>query len=326
MRGACMREIPLVSVALATYNGERYLRRQLDSVLAQTYRNIEIVVSDDCSRDGTVAILEEYRRAHGITFRVNERNFGFVRNFERALAGCSGEFIALSDQDDIWLPEKIETLVREIGPHSLIYTDALLIDGDDRPLPGSLVEVSGVRPVSGTCFEYFVCNNCVTGCTAMLRRDLLATALPIPEAETYHDWWLAVAASRRNGVVYHAAKLTKYRQHAHNYTGANVRAGLPTRIAAHLMGKTAAEKRGYYELLADRARRYREMADRLNLTPAEWSFLEEVGEYAESLLSGGNRMKTFALALKYRETLFPAAGRWEKLLFVFSKLIAARAI
>uniref|UniRef100_A0A831UI85 Glycosyltransferase family 2 protein n=1 Tax=Geobacter metallireducens TaxID=28232 RepID=A0A831UI85_GEOME len=321
-----MGESPLVSVALATYNGERYLRRQLDSILAQTYRNIEIVVSDDCSRDGTAAILDEYRRAHGITFQVNEHNLGFVRNFERALAGCSGEFIALSDQDDIWLPEKIETLVREIGSHSLIYTDALLIDENDQPLPGSLVELSGVRPVSGNCFEYFVCTNCVTGCTAMFRRDLLATALPIPETETYHDWWLALVASRCNGVVYHAAKLTEYRQHAHNHTGADVRGSLPARIADYLMGKNAAKRRGCHELLANRARRDSALADRLNLTPAERSFLEEIGEYAESLLSGGNRMKTFALALKHRDTLFPAAGRWEKLLFVFSRLIAVRAI
>jgi len=320
-----MRDGPLVSVALATYNGERYLRRQLDSIVGQTYRNIEIVVSDDCSSDGTVALLDEYRRTHGITCRVNERNVGFVRNFERALSDCKGDFIALSDQDDIWLADKVETLVREIGSHSLVYTDAFLINGNDEILPGSLMEVSGVRPVSGNCFEYFVCNNCVTGCTAMFRKNLLETAIPIPEGETYHDWWLAVVASRRDGVLYYPGKLTQYRQHGSNYTGANVKARLPARITAHLRGETDKEKREYYQLLARRACQYLAMGERLKLSLTERSYLEDIRNYAESLLSGTNRFTAFRLAFKHRDTLFPAAQGAEKFIFVFSKLLAPRA-
>ena len=122
-----MTNIPLVSVAMATYNGEPFLREQLDSIYNQTYKNIQVLVTDDCSDDKTVHILEEYKIRYGLQYYVNDKTLGAVRNFERALSFCKGEYIALSDQDDIWFREKIDNLVNEIGDCSLIFSDAKLM-------------------------------------------------------------------------------------------------------------------------------------------------------------------------------------------------------
>jgi glycosyltransferase involved in cell wall biosynthesis len=310
-----------VSVALATYNGGRFLREQLDSIYAQTWPGIEVVVSDDLSTDGTLTILEEYRQSHGLRYWVNERNLGFVRNFEKAIALCRGEFIALADQDDVWLPEKLERLMAEIGNASLIYSDAFLIDDEGRELSGSLITTSGVLPVTGTNFRYFVCNSCVTGCTVLFRRSLLGMALPIPECETYHDWWLALVASRQVGVRYLPVRLVRYRQHGANDTGASVKTSLVTRLVAHLRGETGPAKRRYYELLRQRAAIYLALEARLVLSDDERRFLQDIGRYAESLLDPQFHIVSFLLAFKYRAILFPAAGPLEQAVFVASKLI-----
>ena len=97
----------LVSIAMATYNGEKYLKEQLDSIYAQTYKDIEVIVCDDCSSDKTVEILDEYKEKYGLKYYINEKNLGFKKNFEKAISLCSGDFIALADQDDIWIENKI---------------------------------------------------------------------------------------------------------------------------------------------------------------------------------------------------------------------------
>jgi len=104
----------LASIAMCTYNGEKYLREQLDSLVAQDYPNLEIVIVDDCSTDSTPQLLEEYAGQHpNFTIHQNEQNMGFRRNFEKALKLCSGEIISLCDQDDIWFPNKISALGAE---------------------------------------------------------------------------------------------------------------------------------------------------------------------------------------------------------------------
>ena len=311
----------LVSIALATYNGSRFLREQLDSIYSQTYKNIEVVACDDCSTDDTASILEEYRQSHGLRYEINERNQGFVRNFEKVLSRCSGEFIALADQDDIWLPEKLETELNGLGNASLVYSDAFLVDEAGCELPGSLIQASGVRPVSGKSFKYFVCNTCVTGCTTLFRRELLVLALPIPACEIYHDWWLAVVASCHGGVRYLPERLVKYRQHDANDTGASIKTGLLTRLVSHLRGETGEAKMFYYRLLRDRALCYPTLPQRLALGPGELGFLDDIRLYAEGLIDPRFRIAPFVLAVRYRGILFPAAGPLEKFVFVSSKLI-----
>src|SRR5574344_2136916 len=98
----------MISLALPTYNGEKYLREQLDSIFNQTMVPEEIVVVDDRSTDSTIQILEEYKQKYGLKYYINEQNLGYNKNFEKAITLCQGDYIALCDQDDVWLPEKIE--------------------------------------------------------------------------------------------------------------------------------------------------------------------------------------------------------------------------
>jgi glycosyltransferase involved in cell wall biosynthesis len=312
---------PFISVALATYNGGRFLREQLDSIYAQTWSPLEVVVCDDRSSDDTVSILKKYLQRHGLRYEVNEQNLGFVRNFEKAMALCRGEFIALADQDDVWLPEKLERLMAGIGTASLIYSDAFLIDDKGRELPGSLIATSGVLPITGANLRYFVCNSCVTGCTALFRRDLLNTALPIPECETYHDWWLAVVASKLGGVRYLPERLVRYRQHGANQAGASRKTGLVSRLRAHLGAEAKRLKGQYYRLLRDRGTLFPAMRERLALTDAEVDFLHDMERYGNGLLDSRPHPSSVALAWRYREILFPAANPLERLVFIASSVI-----
>ena len=105
----------MISVAMTTYNGEKYLKEQIDSILSQSEKDIELIICDDCSTDNTNKILSDYtekdKRVH---VYKNELNLGYVKNFEKAISLCSGDYIALSDQDDIWLPEHLSVLLKHL--------------------------------------------------------------------------------------------------------------------------------------------------------------------------------------------------------------------
>ena len=209
------RSGPLVSIALCTYNGERFLRGQLDSLLAQSHRELEIVALDDASTDASAAILGEYAaRDARIRVQIHSRNLGIMRNFEAAFRECKGEYIAPCDQDDVWMPDKIAALLEAIGPASMAYGDSGLMDEDGHVLGR---RVSRGRPAGRvddpTVFAF---GNWVSGHTCLFRRDLLK-ALPVPE-HFFYDWWLAAAAVASHGLVYVDRELTLYRQHASNAT------------------------------------------------------------------------------------------------------------
>jgi glycosyltransferase involved in cell wall biosynthesis len=210
----------IVSVALATYNGEKYLRQQLDSIYYQTIFPYEVVVYDDCSSDETINILEEYKISKGLKYWINDENLGFYRNFERAIMNCSGDFIALSDQDDIWMPNKLERLINEIGNHSLICSDAKLINANDIVFQNSYFQHQNLYPYYCNQFLNLLINNYVTGCTTLFKKELLNSALPMPNIR-YHDQWLGLVAAKSAGVFFLAEKLILYRQHSLNDTGAH---------------------------------------------------------------------------------------------------------
>lgn len=108
---------PLVSVVLCTYNGEKFLRPQIDSITAQTYPNLEIIIVDDVSSDSTSSILEEYRQKDSrVKFHINSANIGYNKNFEKAFSLATADYIAISDQDDIWESNKIELMMKDWLP------------------------------------------------------------------------------------------------------------------------------------------------------------------------------------------------------------------
>lgn len=202
----------LVSVAMCTYNGEKYLKTQLDSILKQTYSPIELIIVDDNSRDGTRDLLIPYQKKHNnIHVYFNETNLGYNKNFEKAISYCKGEFISISDQDDIWLPDKIEKLANAIGENWVIVSDSLYIDSDDRLLDKTLLDNFSFQ----NTYKSILLENFVTGHTSLLSRKILEYIFPIP-AKGFYDWWIGFIAIYHNKLVYLDQKLTYYRIHSNS--------------------------------------------------------------------------------------------------------------
>ena len=200
---------------LCTFNGERFLQAQINSLLQQTYPNLEIIVSDDQSTDNTKSILQQYEHDSRFQITYQTENLGAILNFELATGKASGAFIAFCDQDDIWLPEKIEKLYHAIGDHWLVYSDSILIDEDGQSLQKNLSQLR--KMYSGADSRGFVFSNVVWGHAMLVKRDLLPYVLPMPKAVP-HDIWFAVKATIFTGIVYLDAPLTLYRQHAKTVT------------------------------------------------------------------------------------------------------------
>lgn len=214
-----MMEKPLISIAMATYNGEKFLSKQLDSIFSQTYENIEVIVCDDASTDKTVDILKDYSKKYSnLKYYINQKRLGVVKNFEKALSLSNGDFIALSDQDDIWLPDKLDILYKNIEDNLIILSDAYIIDDYDNIIYDSFIDY--IKVDKSTNFVSFLFGSRFPGCTFLINRKLLDYALPFPNSIPYHDWWLNLIASKIGKVKFLDNKLTYYRLHGNNTTGA----------------------------------------------------------------------------------------------------------
>ena len=208
----------LVSIALATYNGEQYLPELLDSLLAQTHSDLEICVSDDASTDSTPEILKRYQKQdRRIRVVVQSANLGYQKNFEAAIGMCQGEYIALCDQDDVWKPGKVERLLEAIGQNLLIASDADIVDENLNLSGRTLADVYRLRQKVWT-FRELLIKNRYTGCTMMFRDSLRSFALPFPRYLP-HDWWLVLLAVDRDRFTFTNQNLTLYRQHQKNAIG-----------------------------------------------------------------------------------------------------------
>ncbi|MEJ8811745.1 glycosyltransferase family 2 protein [Variovorax ureilyticus] len=227
-----------VSVALCTYNGARFIREQVLSICQQTRPPDEIVISDDASSDGcveiarqTVAACNSERSGGSIALRVlaNATALRVTKNFEQAVRACSGDLIALCDQDDVWVPDRLERMVAEFERRPdllLLHSDARLVDAERRDLGQSLFHALEVVPIElervhgGRAFDVLLRRNLVTGATTLFRRRLLDEALPFP-VEWLHDEWLGIIASAIGRVDLLEDQLIEYRQHDTNQVGAS---------------------------------------------------------------------------------------------------------
>jgi glycosyltransferase involved in cell wall biosynthesis len=308
---------PLVSVAMATYNGERWLRPQLDTIYAQTWSPLEVVVTDDASTDGTAAILAEYARSHGLRYEVSPSRLGLVRNFERAISLCRGDFIALSDQDDLWKPHKIETLVREIGDATLIYGNVqeyLDLDGE-RKVEASFEPIVRFARVhgSGRPTRYLLAENWVVCHSVLFRRDLVRHALPIPSHQPFHDGWLALVASKLGGIRFLDERLQVYRRHPASltYVGARKR---ERPLAALWTGRF---RDGWRRRCTGEIARLEDALGLRLLDAADRSFVGELLTYYRSGLSRGFHWRSLRSGFRvspYFSTLHGSGRRWRFLL------------
>ena len=213
---------PLISIVMATYNGEKYLREQVDSLLAQSYPTLEFIFVDDDSSDSSLAILQEYAlQDERIRLVTNPANQGLLATFETGIRAAKGEMIALSDQDDVWMPEKISLLAGAIGLHSMIYADSALTDAAGI--------VTGKFSNRNHLCDYptglhYVFGTKAMGHAMLFKREIINIALPFPDF-VGHDFILGFAAAALNGVSYFPAILVNYRQHSSNTMGADLSKG-----------------------------------------------------------------------------------------------------
>ena len=206
-----MNHKALVSIALCTYNGEAYLREQLESIVNQSYSQLELIAIDDCSTDNTLSILKEYEANYPfIQVFENPENLGYIRNFEKALRLCSGEFIALSDQDEIWDLHKIEKQIKAIGNHLMIYHDSEFIDENGQLLNKKMSDIMNLY--RGDQPEAFLFFNCISGHSVFMKKALRDELLPFPNAY-FHDWWMGYVATNLGSIDCIDEPLVKYRQH-----------------------------------------------------------------------------------------------------------------
>lgn len=222
-----------VSVALCTYNGARFVAEQLRSILAQSSPVDQIVISDDGSTDGTLDIVRALLAAAGRTapdavILQNSAPLGVTRNFEQAVLACTGDIVVLSDQDDVWAPDRFvraEEEFRERPDLLLLFGDARLVDEEGLPLGHTLFEAieftaGEQREVRrGQALDVLLRRNVVTGATVAFRRGLLDVAAPFPGAWV-HDEWLAIIAALSGSVDFVTGPLIDYRQHGSNEIGA----------------------------------------------------------------------------------------------------------
>jgi len=211
-----MNNYPLISIALCTYNGSVHLVEQLESIVKQTYPNIEIIVVDDGSKDTTIEILNSYSAKYSyIKIYQNEFNLGYIKNFEKATSLCRGEFIALCDQDDIWLENKLEIQFNEIGANTLIYHDSEFINENGVSLEKRMSDV--INMYSGNSSKPFLFFNCLSGHAVLFKKELIEYSLPFPK-EIFHDRWLAYTATNIGSIKYIDKSLVRYRQHENSDT------------------------------------------------------------------------------------------------------------
>lgn len=282
----------LVSIVLATYNGERYLAQQLASLFNQTYPNIEIIAIDDCSKDKTVEILHEHASRHAnMKVFVNDVNLGFIKNFEKGCTLSTGDLIAFCDQDDYWDKMKIEKMAGSIGQYPIIYSDSLVCDENLNPTGTKISDLVNFRSWNN-CLQLAVF--CRIYAHAMIfKRSFFDKAFPFLEVIP-PDWWLPYLSTFGGGMKYFPEPLILYRQHAGNVTGVIGGKGKKnnrlSRAETKRLDKEKIRKRvaAFYKVCPDELVEEKKVLHALVESYSDFSLV--------------NNLKRFFLFLRYRDT------------------------
>lgn len=219
------RKTSLVSIAMTTYNGEKFLAQQLDSIVLQSYQNIEVVICDDGSTDNTLNIIQSYcNKYHFITLYQNSHKLGFVKNFEKAISLCKGGYIALSDQDDIWEKDKLKIQMDEM--HKLeqntsvlpimIHSDLSMINEENQQTQISYFKFKHYKLKKDKDLGAILGPCGVMGNTILMNRHLKNKILPFPDELDVHDYWIALINELFGKRVTLVRPLVKYRIHSQN--------------------------------------------------------------------------------------------------------------
>lgn len=277
---------------MATYQGEKYLKIQIESLLAQDYPNLEFIWVDDASTDRSLSILKEYA-CKDLRIRIlkNNINGGHNAAFERGIKVASGEFIALSDQDDYWIPSKISTLINGIGKCSLIYSDSQLIDHDGKEFNKKMSDIKRQIPYNSPLMYTF--GAWAPGHSMLFKKELLETALPLSNWVT-HDYLIGFSATCHNGIAYIPDSLVYYRQHESNSIGADLK-----------------KSKKLYQTRAERnlriCERIKLIAERCVESKEKEIFKQLYRDFSGDALA--NRLRRFKTVLKYRNDMLAYKGK-----------------
>jgi glycosyltransferase involved in cell wall biosynthesis len=221
-----------IAILMATYNGEKFLGQQIQSILDQTYVNWELWIRDDLSTDRSVEIIKAYsKHDHRINLIESKGiNLGVLGNFSKLLSlqlPCN--YFMFCDQDDIWNPDKIKLSLTMLIDREktygaeipiLINTDLRMIDSENNILSESFFKDQKIKKKHSYPLNELVVENYVTGCTVLFNKPLLQAAMPIPEKVIMHDWWFALVAASRGKIETLSEVTVNYRQHSNNLVGA----------------------------------------------------------------------------------------------------------
>lgn len=213
-----------VDILLATYNTNiRYLRKQIDSILSQTYKNIHLIISDDNSnKEGVIETLKEYeKKDKRISLYLQEENLGYIKNFEFLLKASGADYIAFADHDDIWYENKIEKCIKVLKKTKadLVYSDCKQIDKNGKVLKQSYLKYKNMPKISGKENILAFSRHIAIGCSTVFTKKIKKQMLPFENNVMAHDWLNVYLASKQNGVVCIDEPLFYYRLHSTNEFG-----------------------------------------------------------------------------------------------------------
>lgn len=200
----------MISVCIATYNGEKYIKEQLDSILSQLNTNDEIIISDDSSTDKTLEIVKAYNESRIKIFPNNEFHSP-IFNLENALKHAQGDYIFLADQDDIWMPNKITQMMKALNHFSLVVSNCYVVDQNCHIIRKSFF----AKDPSSSILNNLI-RNSYLGCCMAFRKEVLGKAMPFPRHIAMHDIWLGLCGSLFYKVCFIPDKLIMYRRHGEN--------------------------------------------------------------------------------------------------------------
>lgn len=221
-----LKNNPRIEILMATYNGEKYIKEQIESLLNQTYINWSLLIRDDGSSDGTVKIIEDYEKKYSEKIKILKDNKGSLRakdNFLELLRNSKEDYIMFCDQDDVWLPNKIEITLKKMleiedGP-TLIHTDLKVVDKSLNTIADSFWKFQNLNPNRKT-HNYLIVQNNITGCTMMINRKLVNLSKGDFPNGAMHDWIIGIIASISGKIEQVSEQTILYRQHSFNQIGA----------------------------------------------------------------------------------------------------------
>ncbi len=207
----------MISVCIASYNGGRFIERQVKSILTQLGPLDEVVVADDGSTDDTLAILERFNDPR-IRIIEGAHRHSPIWNFEKALEAAKGDYIFLSDQDDEWMPDKVKVSMRYLQKYDCVVSDNQVTTPEGKVISESFYAVNDTRP--GRFYNLLIKNGYL-GCCMAFRRNVLQASLPFPKDIPMHDIWIGNVAAFRFSVFFMPEKLMTYNRHGDNASSAS---------------------------------------------------------------------------------------------------------